>query len=100
MDALRKLCVENNFYTKGTNDEYDSFLKSVKGENIIKEKIYEFAFNIYKHSQIENNLTTNEIFVYKICKIVIQHLKYFKIKQIKKKNALVILNIITRAFFN
>lgn len=40
MDDLRKLCIKNNYYTKGTIDEYDRFLTSVKGVEMTKDKIY------------------------------------------------------------
>lgn len=62
MDDLRELCIKNNYYTEGTNDEYDRFLTSVKGVEITKDKIYYLAVNIFTHSDIEDNgLSTDEI---------------------------------------
>lgn len=62
MEDLRKLCIKNNYYTEGTNDEYDRFLTSVKGVEMTKSQIYYLAVNIFTHSDIENNgLSTDEI---------------------------------------
>lgn len=62
MDDLRKLCIKNNYYTEGTNEEYDRFLTSVKGVEMTKNQIYYLAVNIFTHSDIESNgLSTDEI---------------------------------------
>lgn len=62
MDDLRQLCIDNNYYTDGSIDEYDRFLTSVKGAEMTKNQIYYLAVNIFTHSNIEDNgLSTDEI---------------------------------------
>ena len=63
MDDLRKLCIKNNYYTKGTIDEYDRFLTSVKGVEMTKDKIYSLAVNIFTHSDIGSNVLLTDVII-------------------------------------
>ena len=47
---LRALCIAENWYTEGTNDEYDKLLVMTKKDNITTDDIVEMATDIIEHS--------------------------------------------------
>lgn len=50
-DDLRRLCITENFYTQGSNEQYINLLQSCNGlQNPTNEQLYEIAQNIAKHS--------------------------------------------------
>ena len=48
--ALRKLCIKNDWYTNGTNEEYAKLFDMIKKDNITTDDIVEIASDIYEHS--------------------------------------------------
>lgn len=53
-DDLWALCNKQEWYTKGTNSEYeDLLLKASDIDNVTTEDIHEIAKNIYNHSDYE-----------------------------------------------
>ena len=52
VDAMREFCIKRDLFTRGTNDEYDEFLRSVANcENITTDDLVRFAEEIIKHSK-------------------------------------------------
>lgn len=50
-DSLRELCINEDWYTCGTNEEYTKLLTSVsKNNNIDTDDLVEIAQNIVDHS--------------------------------------------------
>lgn len=47
---LRSLCIKNDWYTCGTNAEYEKVLEMANKENITTDDIVEIATDIYEHS--------------------------------------------------
>lgn len=52
---LRRLCIKNNWYTHGTNEEYMQLFAKLRDENhmaveMTTEKLVELAEDIYRHS--------------------------------------------------
>lgn len=52
---IRKLCIKNDWYTRGTNDQYAHLLYDLGEwkENLTTEDIVEIAEDIIAHSNIE-----------------------------------------------
>lgn len=62
-DDLRRLCIRNNWFTRGNNDEYNTFLNMAKKENITTDDIVELAEQIIEHSNLaEGETMTNIMF--------------------------------------
>jgi len=56
-EDLRKLCVEQNFYTKGNIDEYENLLGFVDSKISLNSDDFIFlAKNIYTHSETEMSI--------------------------------------------
>ena len=61
---LRKCCVENAWYTNGTNEEYQHLFDLLPydefgcPEHITTEKIVELVEDIYAHSEVRYGKTT------------------------------------------
>lgn len=49
---VRSLCVKNNYYTCGTNEEYGKMFSHCKGKMTIR-KIENIAKDIFNHSDVE-----------------------------------------------
>ena len=54
---LRALCIKNNWYTRGTNREYNALFDKLSDccgypENLTTEKLVEIAVDIWEHSDI------------------------------------------------
>ena len=60
-DAVRKVCIERNWYTKGTNEEYChvfDMVRALRDRSIITaDDLYPIAADICKHSNIEYDVT-------------------------------------------
>lgn len=60
-DNVRRVCIENNWYNKGTNDEYNNMfdmVRALKDLSIITaDDLYPIAADICKHSDIEYDVT-------------------------------------------
>lgn len=53
-DAVRSLCIEKNWYTSGTNEEYGEMLAFVEElEEATTEALTIIATDIYKHSNTD-----------------------------------------------
>ena len=48
---LRALCIRENWYTGGTNEEYANLMDMTKTENITTDDIVEIATDIIEHSE-------------------------------------------------
>lgn len=56
---LRKLCIQNNWYTCGDNEEYAAMFAKLHDEegnlvNLTTDKLTEIATDIYEHSDIKD----------------------------------------------
>ena len=57
MMALRQVCVVNEWYTKGTNEEYGKLLRTADAlKNVTTEHIVGIAKDILEHSEIDEDL--------------------------------------------
>ena len=61
--SLRQLCVENDWYTFGDNDEYRHLLFDLAGnkENLSTSDIIEIAADIMEHSDLDDDCTIENI---------------------------------------
>lgn len=62
LTKLRALCIEKNWYTKGTNEEYYNLFKRLNNEkNVYKhidtKTLYEIANDIKEHSKTDYDIT-------------------------------------------
>lgn len=60
---LRALCIEQDWYTNGTNEEYDHLLRDLAGnkENLSTEDIIEIAEDIFCHSKLPEGCEIEDI---------------------------------------
>lgn len=68
MDAstLRRVCIENNWYTNGTNEEYGHLFDRLRdccgyAENLTTEKLVEIATDIWEHSEMPCDYTLETV---------------------------------------
>lgn len=59
---LRSLCIEKNWYTKGTNEQYYNLFKMLnngnfESKNLTKKDLYNIANDIKKHSDTYYEIT-------------------------------------------
>lgn len=59
--ALRKVCIEYNLFTRGTNEEYEKFLAMADVENVTTNDLVNMAKEIEKHSVIMDGVCTEDI---------------------------------------
>lgn len=64
---LRTLCCERNWYTKGTNEEYEKLLSSLvdsdgRAFHMTTEKLAEIAADIIEHSNMPDYTMTAAMF--------------------------------------
>lgn len=52
-DRVRSMCIRNDYYTKGCNDEYCDMLATVDSVSPTTDNIYMIALDISKHSEME-----------------------------------------------
>lgn len=61
---IRKACIENEWYTKGTNEEYSALMDSVLGvPDITTERLLKIAMDILEHSEMNRDYTDEHEFV-------------------------------------
>lgn len=57
MNAVRRMCIENNWYTCGTNEQYDRMLRKVNALSDIQiitvNELYPIADDILAHSDTD-----------------------------------------------
>ena len=65
---LRSLCVKENRYTLGTNEEYFNLLETAeKTENITTDDLVELATDIKSHSETDAEITSIMFILAKAC---------------------------------
>ena len=67
MCKLRSLCIEHDWYTCGTNEEYSALFARLHDEmgcpeNMTTEKLAEIAADIMAHSEISDYTITSVMF--------------------------------------
>lgn len=62
-DMVRNVCVENDFYNAGINDEYEQMFSMVSANGGVKtaEEIFKIAEDIYSHTSKYDNLSAELI---------------------------------------
>ena len=72
--ALRQLCVDNNWYTAGDNDEYEHLLLDLAAnkENLNTADIIEIAADIMEHSNLSDDCTIENI-AFEVARIATTH---------------------------
>lgn len=50
---LRNICITNNWYTKGTCEEYSNMFSMCDVDNVTTELLYEIAKDIYEHTNVK-----------------------------------------------
>ena len=58
---LRRVCIEYNLFTRGTNEEYEKFLAMADVENITTNDLMNMAKAIEKHSVILAGVCTEDL---------------------------------------
>ena len=51
-DKLRHICINNNWYTRGTNADYMNMFKMCEKDNISANQLYKITKDIYEHTNI------------------------------------------------
>lgn len=69
-DALRSLCIRNNWYTMGDNKEYEYLLSMCDNENITTDNIVEIATDIMEHS-IDKSIRPFTSYAFEVARICI-----------------------------
>lgn len=64
---LRQLCIKRNWYTRGTNAEYDALLDAANKEGILTEDIVKLAEDIKSHSDTGYPVTSICFEIAEIC---------------------------------
>lgn len=65
---LRNLCIEKNWYTRGTNEEYGNLLFTLAGkDNLTTDDIVNIVNDIMLHSEIDGE--TFETIAYEVLRI-------------------------------
>ena len=67
-DNLRRVCIENRWYTRGDNRAYNALFDRLYDENgchenITTEKLAEIATDIYEHSNITDYTVTTIMYI-------------------------------------
>jgi hypothetical protein len=67
-DDLRRLCIKNDWYTRGDNEEYGKTLDYAKGlQNVTAQDIATIAADIKAHSETEHTLESICFEIAEIC---------------------------------
>lgn len=63
MESVRQVCINHNYYTRGTCQEYEDMFKDyltyktkTSGSNITSNRLYELAMDIKDHSDTEDTI--------------------------------------------
>jgi hypothetical protein len=75
-ENLRKLCIDNDYYTKGSNTDYDNLFALIKSysEEVDAAAISIITTDIYNHSVTDDNFETVANKVLGACMIYIDTL--------------------------
>lgn len=52
-DKLRSMCIKNNWYTAGTNEDYSNMFKMCEKGNITTNQLFKIAKDIYEHTNVD-----------------------------------------------
>lgn len=50
---LRSMCIKNNWYTAGTNEDYSNMFKMCEKDNITTNQLFKIAKDIYEHTNVD-----------------------------------------------
>ena len=53
-DKLRHICINNNWYTCGSNADYMNMFKMCEKDNISTNQLYKITKDIYEHTDVES----------------------------------------------
>ena len=53
-DKLRHICINNNWYTFGSNADYINMFKMCEKDNISTNQLYKITKDIYEHTDVES----------------------------------------------
>lgn len=53
-DKLRHICINNNWYTCGTNADYSKMFAMCEKDNITTNDLYKIAKDIYEHTDVKS----------------------------------------------
>ena len=53
-DKLRHICINNNWYTRGTNADYMNMFKMCEKDNVSTNQLYKITKDIYEHTDVKN----------------------------------------------
>jgi len=67
MESLRGLCVRNDWYTSGTNAEYDKLLMMTKADDITTDVLVRMANDILIHSETDHYMESVLFELSRIC---------------------------------
>ena len=56
MEAIRSECIENGWYTKGTNEDYEKMLAFVSAKEPTNTNMLKVATNIFEHSNTGDSI--------------------------------------------
>ena len=63
MESVRQVCINHNYYTRGTCQEYEDMFKDylthkteISGSNITSRRLHELAMDIKDHSETEDTI--------------------------------------------
>ena len=62
-EALRRLCIDNNWYTMGDNEEYAELLRMASSKNLTTDEIVEIVEDIIDHSDLTADDFTNVAYI-------------------------------------
>jgi hypothetical protein len=74
-EALRSLCIEKQWYTNGTNEDYEYLMRYDRFENLDTDDIMDMAANIKKHSITEHEITSIAFELNRVCITVYEEMK-------------------------
>lgn len=52
-DKLRSMCIKNNWYTSGSNEDYINMFKMCEKDNITINQLFKIAKDIYEHTNVD-----------------------------------------------
>lgn len=64
---LRSLCIRQNWYTLGNNEEYNKMFGMTEKANLTTEDIVEIATDIKEHSNTNHDITSICFEIARIC---------------------------------
>lgn len=80
-EKMRNICIDRQWFTKGTNEEYKQLLRLSESENLDQDKIILMAQSICDHSDFSitsgfSGYGTSDIFLY-VCDTLLKNCTEF-----------------------